>query len=150
MKLDSVESILEFAMQKEQEAHDLYVGLARQAKTPNMKATFEGFAREEAGHKAKLQAVKNGKRLVPAEKKILDLRIGDHLEEVEASADLDYQQALILAMKAEKNAYRLYHSLAQSTDDADTKTLLLGLAQEEAQHKLRFEIEYDDVILAEN
>jgi hypothetical protein len=28
--------------------------------------------------------------------------------------------------------------------------MLLGLAQEEAKHKLRFEIEYDDQILTEN
>jgi rubrerythrin len=150
MKLDSVEAILQFAMQQEQQAHDLYMGLARQAKTPNMKATFEAFAQEEAGHKAKLQAVQDGRQLLSAERKILDLRIGDHLEAVEASTDLDYQDALILAMKAEKNAYRMYHSLAQATDDAATKELLLGLAQEEAQHKLRFEIEYDDVVLAHN
>ena len=32
----------------------------------------------------------------------------------------------------------------------DLKQTFLGLAQEEAKHKLRFEVEYDDVILAEN
>ena len=30
------------------------------------------------------------------------------------------------------------------------RELFLSLAQEEAKHKLRFEIEYDDMILTEN
>ena len=34
--------------------------------------------------------------------------------------------------------------------DEDLRGLLLSLAQEEAKHKLRFEIEYDDRILTEN
>jgi rubrerythrin len=53
-------------------------------------------------------------------------------------------------MKAEKAAFRLYHDLAATTDDANLRNVLLGLAQEEAKHKLRFEIEYDDVFLREN
>jgi rubrerythrin len=62
----------------------------------------------------------------------------------------DYQGALILAMKREKAAFRLYSDLAARTEDAELKDLLLGLAQEEAKHKLRFEVEYDDKILTEN
>jgi rubrerythrin len=137
-------------MEKEQEAHDLYAGLASQAKNPGMKAVFQEFAQEEAGHKKKLQAVKDGKKLVASEGKILDLKIGDFLVDVEVKPNLSYQEALILAMKAEKNAYKMYHSLAQAADDAGIKDLLLGLAAEEAKHKLRFEIEYDDNVLTEN
>ena len=40
--------------------------------------------------------------------------------------------------------------MASATDDPGLKATLLGLAQEEAKHKLRFEIEYDDEILKEN
>jgi len=57
---------------------------------------------------------------------------------------------LIIAMKAEKAAYKLYNELATSIDDANVQEIFLGLAQEEAKHKLRFEIEYDDMILTEN
>jgi len=63
---------------------------------------------------------------------------------------LSFQDALILAMKAEKAAFRLYSELATATDNAELQTMLLGLAQEEAKHKLRFEIEYDDYALKEN
>jgi rubrerythrin len=115
-----------------------------------MKKIFEQFAKEEKGHKAKLQAVKEGKLMLKSEGSVMDLKIGDHLEEVDLDAAIDYQQALILAMKAEKNAYRLYNDLASSTDDENLKGMFLTLAQEEAKHKLRFEIEYDDYVLREN
>jgi rubrerythrin len=150
MQFNSVDEILDFAMEKEQEAHDLYAGLASQAKNPGMKAVFQEFAQEEAGHKKKLQAVKDGKKLVSSEAKILDLKIGDYLVDVQVKPNMSYQDALILAMQAEKNAYKMYYSLAQATDDAGIKDLLLGLAEEEAKHKLRFEVEYDDNVLTEN
>ena len=82
--------------------------------------------------------------MLPAQQSVVELNIGEHLVDVELSGELDYQQALILAMKAEKAAYRLYTTLATATSDGNLKRTLLGLAQEEAKHKLRFEIEYDD------
>jgi rubrerythrin len=63
---------------------------------------------------------------------------------------MDYQQALIVAMKKEKEAFRMYSDLASVAQSSELKDVLLGLAQEEAKHKLRFEVEYDDVILKEN
>jgi rubrerythrin len=148
--LNSVDEILDFAIGKEQEAADFYSGFAAKAKSPAMKATFEQFAAEEMGHKAKLQNVKAGKKLLQSEAKIQDLKIGDYLVEEEPREDMDYQDALIVAMKAEKAAFRLYTDLASKVDDGEIKELLLGLAQEEAKHKLRFEIEYDEQVLTEN
>ncbi len=150
MKLDSVDKILDYAIEKEEDAFQFYTDLAAKMDRPHMKQVFEQFAIEEKGHKTKLQAVKEGKLLVSAEKKVMDLKIGDNLVEVDLDANLDYQQALMLAMKAEKSAYKLYNDLANSTDDDNLKATLLNLAQEEAKHKLRFEIEYDDYVLKEN
>ncbi|HOD67011.1 MAG TPA: ferritin family protein [candidate division Zixibacteria bacterium] len=150
MRLKTAREILDFAIQKEQEAADFYNDLAERVDRPGMKSVFKGFAKEELGHKAKLESVKAGNRMLAAEKKILDLKIGDHLVEVDLRPDLSYQEALIIAMKAEKAAFKLYHDLAGTTDDPALREMLLGLAQEEAKHKLRFEIEYDDQILIEN
>ena len=150
MVLSSVDEILDFAIAAEDHAAKFYTDLANKMGREPMKAVFLGFAEEEKGHKAKLVAVKDGKLMLPAEQRVLDLKIGDHLEEVVPSADLDYQDALILAMKAEKAAFKLYNDLASATDDPGLKAMLLGLAQEEAKHKLRFEIEYDDEILRQN
>lgn len=148
--LNSVDEILDFAIEREQEAADFYAGLAGTAKSPAMKATFEQFAGEERGHKAKLQNVKAGKKMLASQAKVQDLKIGDYLVEEEPAPDMDYQDALILAMKKEKAAFRLYSDLAAKVDDAGIRDVLLGLAQEEAKHKLRFELEYDEQILTEN
>lgn len=149
-KLGSVDEILNFAIEKEQEASDFYTGLAARMDRPAMKDVFLGFAREEQGHKAKLIAIQANKALLGGEKKILDLKLSDYLVEVEPTGKLEYADALILAMKKEKAAFRLYSDLATTTDNADLKATLLGLAQEEAKHKLRFEVEYDDHVMTEN
>jgi rubrerythrin len=146
----SVDEILDFAIGKEEEAAQLYTRLGRQTKKSWMRQVFEEFANEELGHKAKLLAIKEGKRLMPAAEKVMDLKIADYLIDVEASPGLDYQDALVLAMKEEKAAFRLYSDLAAATDDEALRETLLALAQEEARHKLRFEIEYDDHILTGN
>jgi rubrerythrin len=109
-----------------------------------MKTVFTNFAAEEAGHKAKLLKVKTSGGFESSKKEILDLKIGDYLVAVEAEGELTYQDALILAMKKEKSAFRLYMDLHASVGDAGLKDLMLALAQEEARHKLRFEVEYDD------
>lgn len=150
MKFDTADKILDFAITKEEEAAELYSDLAATLNRPDMKKVFESFAVEEKQHKAMLLEVKKGNRLIKAEEKIFDLKIADHLVDVKPSPNLDYQQALIYAMKAEKAAYKLYHDLARATDDPGLKEVFLALAQEEARHKLRFEIEYDDQILTEN
>jgi rubrerythrin len=150
MKLDSVEKILEYAIQKEQDASDFYTDLANNMAHDNMKHVFLSFSAEEQGHKAKLIAVKKGKTMEPAEKKIMDLKIGDNLVDVQLTPGLEYQDALILAMKAEKAAFKLYSDLAEATDDENLRSVLLSLAQEEAKHKLRFEIEYDNRVYQDN
>lgn len=152
MGLKTVDEILDFAIQKEQDAADFYAGLADKMDRQHLKKIFLDFSEEEKRHKAKLIAAKDGKIMLSAEKKVQDLGIGDHLTNVDTDTgkDLDYQQALIVAMKAEKAAYKLYMDLANAADKEDVKELFLGLANEEAKHKLRFEIEYDDAILTEN
>jgi rubrerythrin len=148
--LNSVDEILNFAIEREQEAVDFYTDLAKRSKSPAMQATFKQFAGEEAGHKAKLLGVKGGKRLLQSQAKVQDLKLADYMVDEQPGVDLDYQGALILAMKKEKAAFRLYSDLAAKVDDGEVREILLGLAQEEAKHKLRFEVEYDENVLTEN
>ena len=150
MKFDSIDEVLDYAIQAEQGAADFYTDLADRATGAGMKEVFLGFADEEKGHKAKLLKVKAGKQLPTDQPKVQDLKVAEYLDEVEPSGEVDYQQALIIAMKAEKRAFMLYSELATLAEDQAIKNLFLGLAQEEAKHKLRFEIEYDDIVLREN
>jgi rubrerythrin len=142
--------ILDFAIEREQEAVDFYTDLAQKVKAAAMRDVFVQFAKEERGHKAKLEGVKIGKKLLGGSGAVLDLKIADYLVAEEPGPDLDYQGALILAMKKEKAAFKLYTNLAERTGDPALRELFLGLAQEEAKHKLRFELEYDDNVLKDN
>ena len=148
--LTTVDGILEFAIRGEEEAAQFYTDLGQKALQPGMGQIFVEFAEEEKKHKAKLLAVKAGKQLQPVARKVQSLNITDYLVDVQPSPNMDYQAALIVAMKKEKAAFMLYTKLASLTSDADLQALLASLAQEEAKHKLRFEIEYDDRILREN
>ncbi|UCC44109.1 MAG: ferritin family protein [Candidatus Zixiibacteriota bacterium] len=150
VKFDSADRILDFAIQNEQNAADFYNSLAGKMESDDMKEVFIGFAAEELGHKSRLIAVKDGKQLVSSEGNVQDLKIGDYLVDIEMKPDLDYREALIVAMKAEKAAFRLYRDLAAAAKNDELKSLFLRLAQEEAKHKLRFETAYDDEMMNEN
>ncbi len=146
MALTTVNEILDFAIQKEEEAAQFYLDLASKVSRKNMREVFRIFALEEFEHKRKLIGVKQGEITLLNEDRVADLGISDSRADINFSADLDFGEALIIAMKAEKAAFKLYTDLAGTTDDAGLKSLFLLLAQEEARHKLRFEIEYDDYI----
>jgi rubrerythrin len=147
---NSVDEILDYAIEMEQKAIDLYTRLAEQAKTPVTQKVFEGFAGEEKGHKAKLEAVKSGKGIIGTVKAVQDLKIADYTNDIELSDTPTYEEALLFAMKQEKQAFRMYTDLADRADSQDLQHLFLVLAQEEAKHKLRFELEYDEHVLTEN
>lgn len=147
---ESINEILDFAIQQEQEAVDFYLQLAEQMKNPLMKETFQEFAQEEVSHKAKLQKIKEeGNFELPAEN-VLDMKISDYVVNANPSPNMEYRDALVLAMKKEKAAFKLYTSLAQRAPSEAIKNLFLGLAQEESKHKLRFELEYDEFVMREN
>ena len=146
---DSIDEVLDFAIEREIEANELYTDLAGRVENAAMRKVLEDFAKEELGHKAKLEAMKAGTTTVPTER-VADLKIADYVVDAEIQPNMDYQDALLLAMKNEKAAFALYTDLAEAAEDNALRETFLALAQEEAKHKLRFEIEYDDVILKEN
>jgi rubrerythrin len=144
------EKILNFAISEEQAAHDFYMGMAEKMESEWMKDVFRGFAKEELGHKSKLEKIKSGDRQLLPQSAVADLKIGDYLVQETPSTEMSYQDALIIAMKKEKAAFKLYSDLAKTTEDEGLREILQGLANEEAKHKLRFEVEYDDNVLSEN
>jgi rubrerythrin len=149
-EFNTVELILNFAINAEQEAVEFYTGLANKASNPEMKEVFEDFAREEMKHKARLMNIKQTGIMESSHEKVLDLKMADYLVSVPVSPDMSYQDALVVAMKKEKAAFKLYMTLSTRTDVAELKELFLSLAMEESKHKLRFELEYDEFVLREN
>lgn len=146
----TINDILDFAIAAEQEAMDFYTSLSLNSANPDMVAVFEQFAREEMGHKSRLLRIKEEGVIDVSEEKITDLKIGDYLVEVHPTPAMSYREALVVAMKKEKAAFKLYTHLAEKVVAAGLKSIFLALAQEESKHKLRFELEYDEYILREN
>jgi rubrerythrin len=147
VKLTTIDQILDYAISNEEKAAALYHELAGNVERPGMREAFLHFAKEEEGHKARLLKIKEGEIPAVAEEKIANLGITEILEEPETAPNMTYQEALVFAMKAEKAAFTLYTKLSEMTSDAGLQRVFKGLAQEEAKHKLRFEIEYDDHVL---
>jgi rubrerythrin len=146
----SIDEVLDFAMKAEQEAVDFYTSLAEKMKSREIKEIFLQFAREEVGHKARLQKIRDEKVFDMEIEKVQDLKISDYVVSAKPSDDMEYADALVLAMKKEKAAFKLYTALSERTEIPELKKVFQALAVEESKHKLRFELEYDEYVMREN
>lgn len=149
-KFESVDAVLDFAIEREQEAVDFYEGLAARTDNAQLKKTLTAFAGVEAGHKEKLQTAKLNEVVAIGATEVVDMKIGDYLVDVEPNPEMDFQDALVLAIKREKAAMDLYNDLAGQIVDEGLKTLFLKLAREEGTHKHSFETAYEDHYLSDN
>ena len=147
---ETIEEILDFAMQAEQEAVDFYTQLAERMNNKQMQMVFLDFAREEVDHKARLQRIKDERMFDLEVDVVQDLKISDYTTSGKPAENMEYADALLLAMKKEKAAFKLYTTLAERTESPSLKNIFLALASEESKHKLRFEIEYDEYVMREN
>ena len=148
--MNTVEEILDYAIDQEQQAADFYASFAARAEKAGMKKMLLEFAEEEKRHKERLLAVKTGERKLTPKKEVLDLKVSNYLVEVDASDKISYQDALIVAMKKERAAFELYSAMAEKVPDTNLKQVFAGLAKEEAKHKLFFETEYEEHVLMHN
>lgn len=149
-EFNNINDVLDFAIGEEQGAVDFYRQLAETSTNEQIRKVFQEFAEEEMRHKSRLMNVKAEGVQTFAPEKVMDMKLGDYLVDVKPKPDMSYEEALILAMKKEKAAFKLYSALADRTSDPAIRDLFLNLALEESKHKLRFEVEYDDYILREN
>jgi len=146
MEPKEFQEIISFAIEKEEEAASFYEDASQRAEKPHMKTAFKEMAKQEQKHKELLQGM-NAEKVADREiERIPDLKISDYLVDVEYSPDMEYQDVLILAMKREEKAFKLYNGVAEKSDDPALKKLFQILAQEEAKHKLTLESEYDDYV----
>jgi rubrerythrin len=148
MKFDSLEAILEFAMEKEKEAAQFYSGLAKEDAFSGSKEMFLDFAKEEAKHQKLLQEFKS-KGFTQAMKDyklkwIKDIKRSDYVVELEYHKGMAYNEILMLAMKREEKALKLYNVFLKQTDTPEAQKVFKMLCQEEAKHKLSLETMYDD------
>ena len=147
----SYNEIIQFAIDNEQSAVNLYSDMAERTKNPAGKVFFKELADMERGHKTKLEKL-NVTYFVSQElKQPEDLKIADYLVDVKLEPNSSYQDILLFAAKQEKAAYELYSDFAKMySQSPEIKQIFEVLAQEEAGHKLKLEKEYDDNVYSED
>ncbi len=141
-KFRSVDEVLDFAIKREIEAQNFYMELADFVEKPETAKVLSDLASEEVEHKEKLKAVKAGQIRID-EEEVGKLDIAEYVQDVEQHPKMSYVELLVVGMKKEEISRKLYTDLAAIAQTQEMRDIFLNLAQEEAKHKLRFEIEYD-------
>ena len=150
MKLNELEKIIRFALEKEEEAITFYRQCSEITNQAHMKEAFTEMANEEEKHVRLLQRFEPEKIQAVVIKNIPNLKISDYIVNVKFDPKMSYKDLLILAMKREEKSYELYSELATKGNHAELIKLFQFLAQEELKHKFRLEKEYEEVVLRDN
>lgn len=145
--MQTFEDFIEFAIKREEEAIKVYGDIADIAKAPGLKKLLLDLQEEERNHKKLLQDITEKKIESLETKEVTDLKISNYLIEESPSADMNFQDLLILAAKKEQKAVDLYSDLERKVTKKDLKKLFEFLIQQEKSHKLKLEEEYEKHVL---
>jgi rubrerythrin len=148
MEFENLKSIIDFAIEKEKEAAEFYETTSHEESMSGKQEMLLEFAQQERHHKDLLEKFLtegiDAKLREYKFKWITDIRRSDYVDDITYHKGMAYNEMLMLAMKREEKALKLYNELLAKTDHADAKKLFKMLCQEEAKHKLALETLYDD------
>lgn len=145
------EDLVQFAIEQEIDAAELYEKYAVIVKDRGTKRLLEEMAVMEREHEQRLKKFKETSRdLFVRIGEVPDMHISDYLVEKELTENSSIQDVFIFAMKAEQKAYELYSRLSIIEPDLDKLHLFEELAEEEKKHKLDLETEYENIFMKDN
>lgn len=149
-KIKAVEEVIKAAIKGEEDSHAVYTSAALLVTSPGPKQILEELAKDELGHKAKLEALlRKGITWEISEgqfKKVTDLQLGDHLVAQPLTEDSDLQAILTVSIKREKESHDLYAAMSQVAGDETVRNLFEFLANEELTHKRKVESMYEEIV----
>lgn len=148
-EFDTIEAILNRAIEMEVKAARLYEDAASRSATEPIRDRLLELAAQEWGHKAKLEEILAGNvswalRRAKVEA-VPDLRLSDYLAGGSLDADADYQDILLFAAGREKAARDFYQAMAEQVDDELIQGVFEMLAAEEQRHKYLLEKTYEEI-----
>lgn len=147
-------TIFETGLQMEIDANKYYTEHAKRVQHRGTQAMLLELADEEQMHVKLFQAALDGKpidfgKAVPPPER--DLKIGENLrDDIEITEKSEPSDVLVVAIKAEMNAIKVYGKWAEEHKGTEIETLLTNIVNEEKTHKYRLEMIYDDEYLNEN
>ena len=139
--------MIRFAIGREIDSVHFYTEASARVTHTGARELFQDFARQEEGHKTKLEGVFEGKVSLTQIEKVPDLKISDYLVETSLKPGIPYADTLRIAMKREERSVKLYTDLKNQNQDERLISLFNFLIQEESKHKFHLEKLYDDEIL---
>ena len=142
--------IIDFAVEREQEAVAFYRSLQEMVKFDSQRELLQEFELMEQNHIEILENLRHTNLNHISIPRVEDLMISNYVVETKPDPEMNYQEIITTAMKREEASYNLYTDLAGKSEDEEVKKVFLKLAGEEAKHKLHFEQIYDQDILQEN
>jgi rubrerythrin len=127
---------MNFAIAQEEKAEQFYRRLSKKMKPRETREVLLRFAGAERMHKEKLPAIRaKGPVIGSSGEEVTNLEISDYIVDVKPKHNMQYQDALLLAIERERAAQRLYTALAALADDDEIESIFKALAQEEAKHE---------------
>ena len=147
MEFKSVKDILEFSISKEEASVQFYQDLSLKVGDVALHTLFDTLASTEKKHIEQLQleltkmgyVVKTKDEEEPVYLWEEKLDIGDQIRQ------MNYVDALVVAIQKERAAFRLYTQILGATKNKQFTAVLMELAEEEMRHVLLLEREYDAV-----
>ncbi len=146
--MTTVGEVLEFAIGREAEAVEFYMAMADRVKDPAVRKFFEDIITEELEHKSRLELEMMKEGIVAKTVGVLPETSWDQatVDPGKAGDQMDYQEALNVAIRKERRSFRLYARLSGLIDEAELSEVLLSLAEEEARHLTALEERYEIAI----
>jgi len=151
MGSDTLQSVIDLAIQKEEEAYNFYMKLCNDVVDKAAKDTLKFLAGEEAGHKAFLVKCRDQMscEIVLRPDMPVDYKVAEHLKQPDIKKNMNSEEVFLVAADRELHAHNFYKGLAELCPRGPVKELLLKIAVEEMKHKEKMEYLYTNTAFAQ-
>ncbi|CAH2031856.1 ferritin family protein [Trichlorobacter ammonificans] len=149
MSFITLKQVVDFAVEREEIAYQLYKRAAELTESPAARKLFAELATEEATHKEVFSRIDPDKIAEHNSCALPEATIGRYLREVPFHPQMNYQEILTFALKAEEEAYQLYKAAAGMTEDPVLQKTLLTFAEVELGHRRKIEGLYNEKVMTE-
>ncbi len=145
VEFHTFEDVLDFAILQEKAAQEFYTKLSGEVLDADVQLFYRTLAEEELIHEKKLRALKRYEYDLNEPDMDL-LNESGYLDAMPVAPDISLAEAVRYAIKKERSARMLYHTLAQVCHRKELTELFEELAEEEQGHADYFQTEYKDLL----
>lgn len=139
MTISSIEELIAFAVQQEEESSEFYRQAALRAPDKRSRLVLEDLAGEELEHRRMIARIVADSSGLPSFSVPSGKLVSESLSEIPLHDGMSFTEMMIYAIKKEENACRFYMNLATAAVDPWLTAMMNRLADVEQAHKVRLE-----------